>query len=221
MTRQISPHGLAKLKQWEGLKTNAYQDSKGEWTIGYGHTAMAGLPKPHKGMVITEREAEELLLRDLTQYENAVEQSVKVKLNDNQYAALVSFTYNVGIGAFKKSTLLKKLNTGNFDAVPSELMKWVYTGKEKNKGLARRRRAEGYLWIEGGFVSSKDVEADVQKINPVLKPEVIGPVVSATSGLTGFAAGSGPIQWALAAIMVIGVCVGAYYFIKRMREAEA
>ena len=221
MTRQISPHGLDKLKQWEGLRTKAYQDSKGEWTIGYGHTAMAGTPKPYKGMVITERDAEEILLRDLTQYENAVEQSVKVKLNDNQFAALVSFTYNVGIGALKKSTLLKKLNTGNFDAVPSEFMKWVYTGKEKNKGLANRRRAESYLWIEGGFVSSKDVVADAQKINPALKPEVIGPVVSAVSGLTGFATGSGPFQWALAFIMVIGVAIGAYYFIKRIKETEA
>ena len=221
MTRQISPHGLAKLKQWEGLKTKAYLDSGGVWTIGYGHTAMAGLPKPHKGMVITEREAEEILLRDLTQYENTVEQSVKVKLNDNQFAALVSFTYNVGIGAFKKSTLLKKLNNGNFDAVPSELMKWVKAGGKKLQGLVNRRRAEGYLWIEGGFVSSKDVVANAQKINPALKPEVIGPVVSAASGLTGFAAGSGPIQWALAIIMVVGVAIGAYYFIKRMKEAEA
>lgn len=221
MTRQISPHGLAKLKQWEGLKTKAYQDGGGVWTIGYGHTATAGAPKPFKGQVITEKQAEEILLRDLTQYENAVEQSVKVKLNDNQFAALVSFTYNVGIKKFKSSTLLKKLNVGKYDDVPSELMKWVYDNKKKKQGLVNRRRAEGYLWMEGAFVSSKDVAADTKKINPALKPEVIGPVVSAASGLTGFATGSGPFQWALAFIMVIGVAIGTYYFIKRMREAEA
>lgn len=221
MTRQISAHGLEKLKQWEGLKTKAYQDSGGVWTIGYGHTAMAGQPKPYKGMVITEREAEEILLRDLSQYENAVEQSVKVKLNDNEYAALVSFTYNVGIAAFKNSTLLKKLNNGNFDSVPGELMKWVKAGSKRVQGLVNRRRAEGYLWLEGAFVSSKDVVPEQKPINPLLKPEVIGPVVSAASGLAGFAAGSGPFQWALAIIMVVGVAIGACYFIKRMKEAEA
>ena len=220
MTRQISKHGLEKLKQWEGLRTKAYQDSKGEWTIGYGHTANAGGLKPVKGMVITKEDAESLLLKDLTQFEAAVENNVKVKLNDNEFAALVSFAFNVGIGAFKSSTLLKKLNNGNFDAVPSELMKWIYTGKTKNQGLVNRRRAEGYLWVEGAFVTSKDVVPEQKTVHPVLKPEVIGPVISAASGLTGFATGSGPFQWALAAVMVIGVAIGSFYFIKRLREAE-
>lgn len=221
MTRQISEHGLEKLKQWEGLRTKAYQDSKGEWTIGYGHTAKAGNPRPYHGMVITEKEAENILLKDLTQYEKAVEDSVKVKLNDNQFAALVSFTYNVGPDAFKKSTLLKKLNNGDYNSVPSEMMKWIKSGDKRLQGLVNRRRAEGYLWTEGAFVASKDVVPEQKTINPALKPEVIGPVISAASGLTGFATGSGPFQWALAAIMIIGVAIGAYYFIKRMRDVEA
>ena len=143
MTRQISPHGLEKLKQWEGLRTKAYQDTGGVWTIGYGHTAMAGSPQPYQGQVITAVEAESILLKDLTQYEAAVENNVKVKLNDNQFAALVSFAFNVGINAFKNSTLLKKLNQGNFDAVPTELMKWTKAGGKKIQGLVNRRRAEG------------------------------------------------------------------------------
>ena len=221
MTRQISPHGLAKLKQWEGLKTKAYKDAGGVWTIGYGHTATAGEPKPRAGMVITAAEAESILLKDLTQYEAAVENNVKVKLNGNQFAALVSFAFNVGIGAFKNSALLKKLNKGNFDAVPSELMKWVHTGKTKNQGLVNRRRAEGYLWMEGAFVTSKDIVPEQKKENLLFKKETIAPVISAASGLTGFAAGSGPFQWALAAIMVIGAALLIYWGIKRMKEAEA
>ncbi|WP_295966828.1 lysozyme [uncultured Bartonella sp.] len=220
MTRQISQHGLEKLKQWEGLKTKAYQDSKGEWTIGYGHTAKAGSLTPVKGMVITKEDAESLLLKDLSQFEAAVENNVKVKLNDNQFAALVSFAFNVGTGAFKSSTLLKKLNNGNFDAVPSELMKWVHTGKTKNQGLVNRRRAEGYLWMEGAYVTSKDVVPEPKKENMILKPEVYGPVISAASGLTGFATGSGPVQWAFASVMVIGSAIGLYYLFKRFREAE-
>ena len=220
MTRQISPHGLEKLKQWEGLKTKAYKDSGGVWTIGYGHTAVAGEPKPRAGMVITAAEAERILLKDLTQYEAAVENNVKVELNDNQFAALVSFVYNIPLASFKKSTLLKKLNAGNYDAVPTELMKWTKAGGKKLQGLVNRRRAEGYLWMEGAFVTSKDVVPEPKKENLLLKPEVLGPVISAASGLTGFATGSGPFQWALAAIMVIGVAIGSFYFLKRFREAE-
>ena len=221
MTRQISQHGLEKLKQWEGLKTKAYKDAGGVWTIGYGHTAMAGSPVPYQGQVITAAEAESILLKDLVQYEAAVANNVNVKLNDNQFAALVSFTFNVGIKAFKKSKLLKKLNNGNFDAVPTELMKWNKAGGKKLQGLVNRRRAEGYLWMEGAFVTSKDVVPEQKAVHPALKPEVIGPVISTASGLTGFATGSGPFQWALAAVMVIGVAVGLYYLVKEMREAEA
>ena len=221
MTRQISQHGLAKLKQWEGLKTKAYQDTGGVWTIGYGHTAAAGEPKPKAGMVITAPDAERILLKDLTQYEAAVESLVKVKLNDNQFAALVSFVYNIPLASFKKSKLLKKLNAGNYDAVPTELMKWVNVNHKKNQGLVNRRRAEGYLWMEGAFVTSKDVVPEPKKENLLFKKETIAPVISAASGLTGFATGSGPFQWALAAIMVIGAALLIYWGIKQMKEAEA
>ena len=221
MTRQISQHGLAKLKQWEGLKTKAYQDTGGVWTIGYGHTAAAGEPKPKAGMVITAPDAERILLKDLTQYEAAVESLVKVKLNDNQFAALVSFVYNIPLASFKKSKLLKKLNAGNYDAVPTELMKWVNVNHKKNQGLVNRRQAEGYLWMEGAFVTSKDVVPEPKKENLLFKKETIAPVISAASGLTGFATGSGPFQWALAAIMVIGAALLIYWGIKQMKEAEA
>ena len=221
MTRQISPHGLAKLKQWEGLKTKAYKDAGGVWTIGYGHTAMAGSPQPYQGQVITAAEAENILLKDLVQYEAAIENNVNVKLNDNQFAALVSFAFNVGIGAFKNSTLLKKLNQGDFNAVPTELMKWTKAGGKKLQGLVNRRRAEGYLWMEGAFVTSKDVVPEPKKENLLLKPEVLGPVGSVLSGTSAIATGAGPVQWALAVVMVICVAIGLYYLVKGMREAEA
>jgi len=221
MTRQISQHGLEKLKQWEGLRTNAYQDTGGVWTIGYGHTAAAGTPAPHQGMVITASEAEDILLKDLTQYEAAVENNVKVKLNDNQFAALVSFAFNVGINAFKNSTLLKKLNQGNFDAVPTELMKWTKAGGKKLQGLVNRRRAEGYLWMEGAYVTSKDVVPEPKKENPLFKKETIAPIITASTGLSSVAVGSGPVQWALASIMVIGAVLLIYWGIKQMKDAEA
>lgn len=218
MTRKIDQTGLNSIKQWEGLRTKAYQDTGGVWTIGYGHTAAAGLPKPYKDLKITEEKAEEILINDLALYEKAVETSVTVKLSDNQFSALVSFCYNIGISAFKKSTLLKKLNKGDYSAVPSELMKWVNDGGKRVQGLVNRRSAEAGLWAKGSFVSSSYETPQPLKHNAVLKPEVVGPVISAASGLTGFATGSGPFQWALAAIMVAAAATGICFFVVRLRE---
>ncbi|WP_144756094.1 lysozyme, partial [Bartonella saheliensis] len=86
--RKISREGLELLKQWEGLRLEAYRDAGCIWTIGYGHTSYAGKPLVHKGMRITKEQAEEILCEDLKQFEKAVEQSVTVSLTDSQFAAL-------------------------------------------------------------------------------------------------------------------------------------
>lgn len=152
MIRQINSDGLAHLKRWEGLRLSAYQDVAGVWTIGYGHTSAAGAPTVKAGMKISEAEAEQILRRDLNKFEARVERLVKVALNDNQFAALVSFDYNTG--ALHKSTLLKKLNAGDYDAVPGELSKWINAGGKRVQGLVNRRASEAGLWAKGAFVST-------------------------------------------------------------------
>ena len=148
--RALNQASLNLITQWEGLRTEAYQDQKGVWTIGYGHTSAAGAPKVTKGMKITKQEALEIFERDLTLAKKGVDRLVKVTLNDNQYGALVSFVHNLGEGNFKNSTLLKKVNSKDFDAIPTELLKWVnirINGKLTfSKGLWNRRKAEGALW---------------------------------------------------------------------------
>jgi len=129
------------IKKWEGLSLDAYRDVAGVWTIGYGHTGTA-----HSGMKITEKEAEELLKKDLEWAEEAVLDNVKVDLKQNEFDALVSFTYNVGAGAFKRSTLLRKLNEGDFDAAASEFSKWIYANGRVIKGLRNRRADEARLF---------------------------------------------------------------------------
>jgi len=217
MTRKINSEGLALIKQWEGLRTTAYKDAVGVWTIGYGHTSAAGTPYVQMGLKITSRDAENILARDLRQYERAVEEAVKVALNDNQFAALVSFTYNVGIGNFRKSTLLKKLNAGDYEAVPLELAKWTRAGKKHLKGLANRRAAEAGLWVKGEFVASREVKPTPVNDSPVFKPETIAPVLGALSGLGGVLSGNGILQYALAFIMVTSCLVGAWWFVLRTR----
>jgi len=159
MTRRISAAGLSLVKQWEGCELISYKDVAGIWTVGYGHTSAAGIPNVKPGMRINLVEAEEILKSDLRKFEERVERLVKVPLTDNQFAVLVSFDFNTG--ALHKSTLLKKLNAGDYDAVPGELMKWVNAGGKKVKGLVNRRSAEAGLWAKGEFVSSSN--APVQK----------------------------------------------------------
>ena len=144
MTRRINQAGLWHIQSWEGCKLTAYKDIAGVWTIGYGSTGKHVKP----GMKISPEEAEDLLRRDLDRFEKRVDTLVKVPLSDNQFAALVSFDFNTG--ALHKSTLLKKLNAGDYKAVPSELMKWVkakVNGKLTTvKGLQNRRASEAEMW---------------------------------------------------------------------------
>ncbi|GAA5107240.1 lysozyme [Bartonella jaculi] len=212
--RRISQEGLALIKQWEGLRLEAYKDTACIWTIGYGHTSAAGNPLVKKGMRITQRQAEEILCEDLKQFEKAV----KVSLTDEQFAALVSFCYNVGTRAFCNSTLLKKLNKGDYEAVPAELQKWNKVGGKPLQGLANRRAAEAGLWAKGSYVSSNYQRVETKEATGVLKIEALAPIIGSCSGLGGFLAGNGPVQWALAAIMVLAACVGIVFVAKRFRE---
>lgn len=162
MTRQISAEGLAHLKRWEGVKLTAYRDIAGVLTIGYGSTG----PHVREGMTITETQAESLLLADLERFEAAVERLVKVPLSDERFAALVSLAFNIGEGAFAKSTLLKVLNAGRYDDVPAQIMRWNRVGKKVVDGLTNRRAAECGLWAKGAFVASNTVVPDAPKPKP-------------------------------------------------------
>lgn len=152
MTRRIDALSLACIKRWEGLRLTAYRDVGGKWTIGYGHVNGA-----REGMRITEPVAEDWLRRDLAQAELAVDTAVKVALSDNQFGALVSFVFNVGVNAFKRSTLLRKLNAADYDAVPAELLRWTKAGGRQVPGLVNRRNAEIGLWSKGSRVAPAPV----------------------------------------------------------------
>lgn len=225
MSRHINQEGLDLIKQWEGRYLTAYQgaaDRPGLLTIGYGHTDAAGPPRVHRGMRITERQAEDILRTDLHKVEASVERMVKVPLNDNQFATLVSFVFNVGEGNFGKSTLLRKLNAGDYGAIPKELMKWTRANGKFVQGLANRRAAECGLWAKGEFVSSNYIEPEPEKKNAALTPEAIATGAAAASGVgTAVSGVTGPIAWALAAVIIIGFGIAAFYFVKRMREQSA
>lgn len=129
--------GRAALVAREALKTRAYRDSVGVWTIGVGHTSMAGLPKVTAGLTITEAEALEIFSRDLVKYEATVDQAVKVPLADHERDALVSICFNIGQGAFAKSTFVKRLNAGDRAGCAEAIMSW-----KKPAAIISRRTGE-------------------------------------------------------------------------------
>ncbi|MDF2514624.1 MAG: muraminidase [Herbinix sp.] len=139
--------GIRLIKSFEGCKLTAYQCPAKKWTIGYGHTGKVDGTSITKGMKITEAKAIELLKVDLISFEKSVNNLVKVNLTENQFAALVSFTYNVGAGNLKRSTLLRKLNAGDYIGAAAEFVKWNKAGGIVLAGLTRRRKEEQALFM--------------------------------------------------------------------------
>jgi lysozyme len=149
-----SAHGLAVIKNFEGLRLRAYQDIAGIWTIGYGSTRYQQGIKVKKGdILINEAQASVLFRVTLREYEAAVNQYVHVPLTQNQFDALVSFTYNTGVGALRSSSMLKRLNEGNYSSAANQLLVWnkitdPNTGaKIVSNTLLKRRNQERKLFI--------------------------------------------------------------------------
>ncbi|MEG7663762.1 lysozyme [Hafnia paralvei] len=144
---RASENGINLIKKFEGCRLTAYQDSVGVWTIGYGWTQPVDGKPVGKGMTITQQKADDLLKQGVIQYEAGVHGLVTVPLNQNQYDALVDFAYNLGVNALKGSTLLKKLNAGDYAGAANEFTKWNKAGGKELAGLTRRREAEKSLFL--------------------------------------------------------------------------
>jgi lysozyme len=144
--RLIGQRGLELVKHFEGLHLYAYKDPVGIWTIGYGHTGLRHNDGTvRKGRVITEQEAENLLVHDMKFFSARVEDLITVPLDQDQFDALTSFDFNTG--GLAKSTLRKKLNAGDYDGAADELLKWDKAGGKVLRGLTRRRKSERNLFL--------------------------------------------------------------------------
>lgn len=138
----INGKGLALIKEFEGCRLDAYQDIAGVWTIGYGHTKTA---KP--GMRITQLQADQLLASEVSAFATSVDNACDVPPNENQWAALTSLAYNIGVGAFKKSTVLRMHNAGKHAEAAAAFSMWNKAGGKVRAGLTRRRAAEAALYL--------------------------------------------------------------------------
>ncbi len=168
--RPIPSAGLAATKKGEGWRNRLYNDVAGYCTIGYGHLIKRarcdGSEQADWQDGITEAEGEELLLKDMKDAQIAVMLAVTTKLTDMQYAALSDFVFNVGGGAFRKSTLLKVVNAGQHDQVGNQLMRWTVAGGKEVPGLLNRRKHEIELYYHG-MLASRAVPPGGMDMSPI------------------------------------------------------
>lgn len=218
---KLNKAGLNLIKKYEGFRSHAYRDAVGVWTIGYGHTSMAGSPRVLPGLEISRQQGENILARDVEKFARQIRPLISVVLNDNQFSALVSFAYNVGVGGFRKSSVLRRVNAGRFDTVPNRLSLWVKAGGRTLKGLVRRRAAEGELFLSG---HEKRTAPSSQPVEPVQgKPAHksttnLAAILSAISGLvSAFMSGVGEKAGSVFIVVSVLVIIAATLWIVRER----
>jgi lysozyme len=141
---KTSQKGLTLIKKFEGFSDKEYICPAGKITIGYGHVI---LPNEDFPQPMTRLDGELLLKKDLEPRESALNKFLKVKINQNQFDALISLIYNIGVENFKKSTLIKFINDKLFDKIPDQFRRWKYINKVVSKGLLARREEEIKLWL--------------------------------------------------------------------------
>ena len=140
---KVSQECIDLVKFFEGFESKAYLCPANVWTIGYGRTKNV-----REGDELTEIQAERDLFEELDEFAEQVLNTVKVDLEQNELDALTSWTYNLGVGNLQSSTLLKKLNSGDKNSVPSEMVRWNKAAGKVLAGLTRRREAEAKLWAK-------------------------------------------------------------------------
>ena len=143
----VSNKGVDLICEFEGKRLVAYDDGVGVWTIGFGTIKYPNGVRVEKGDTCTLDQAKEYMRHDLIEFEHTVNSSVKVPLNQNQFDALVSLAYNIGSNAFKSSTLVKELNTGDYQGAADQFNVWVNAGGKRMQGLVNRRDREKLLFL--------------------------------------------------------------------------
>ncbi len=176
---KMTQDGIELIKQFEGFRAKAYRDAVGVWTIGYGHTSLAGKPEVTSSLKISRDEASEILRKDVEMFARGVDAEVKVQLSDAQFFALLSFAYNVGLGNFKSSSVLAAVNRRDFEMVPRRLALWNKAGGQVLPGLVKRRAAEATLFMAGSKAENTGLPVDVPKGKPVAQSKTVWSAMAA------------------------------------------
>jgi lysozyme len=208
---KTSARGRSTLALREGVRLKAYYDSVGVLTIGVGHTSKAGPPTVTPGLIITQAECDAIFAHDLVQYENAVNDAVKVPVSQSSFDAMVSFCFNVGPASFARSTIVKRLNAGDVTGAADAFLLW-----NKPPEIMGRRRSERTQFLAADpKIVAQPPAPDIEPPKPVApKPKSnTGPIVGTVAGTTAGAAaahkaGLTPLQVGLVALVVIALVIG-------------
>lgn len=222
----INQATLEIIKEFEGCKLKAYKCPAGVWTIGYGTTAAAFVGiEPKAGMIITEAEAEKYLHAALHKFENAIKSAITKPINDNEFGAFVSLAYNIGSGAFKKSSALRHFNAGDKAKSADAILMWNKAGGKVLAGLTRRRAAERALFLTPvGFApqeeanegaSMPDTPRDTPMESTTIQAGAVQAVSAVGAGVSAVSMLNGTAQ--IVALIFCGVIVLAAVWIMRER----
>ena len=223
---KLTAEGLTLIKAFEGFRARAYKCPAGIWTIGYGHTSNAGPPDVHEGMVVSRDEADAILARDAQSFAAGVAKDLKVEIGDQQFSALVSFAYNVGLGNFRSSSVLRAVNAGDVTAVPRRLQLWIRAGGKVLPGLVRRRAAEAELFVGEGraLETPSGTSISVPSGKPIGQSTTAGAAAAAvTAGTTAAvaAAKGGAMGWIAASLLILVIAAaGAWIVRERLRKSK-
>lgn len=215
----VTDEGLALIRRFEGLRTAAYRCPAGVWTIGFGHTSEAGPPAVRPGMVVSEDDALRILAEDVQRFADGVAPLLTRAVSAPQFSALVSFAFNVGLAAFRSSSVLKAVNAGRLDEVPARLKLWVKAGGRVLPGLERRRAAEAELFMaETPPEASRGVTGVPKSIELERHIRHAGAVVGGTAVAVS-AAHAVPVWFSTAVLVVLLLAAGAYASWRWRRKA--
>ena len=228
---KTSASGRAAIEQREGRRLSAYRDSRGIWTIGVGHAATGLPPVPHAGMTITEAECDALLAADLAPVETVINMAVTVPIGQNEFDALASLGFNIGVGGLRRSTVVKRLNLGDIAAAADAFMDWC-----KPAVLIARRRAERQQFLtadapDGSGVSPTEVavaraaalSGHAAHHTATSRTSALGGAVAVAAGSTAAvsaaAAGQSHWAWIIGAIFAAGALLDGAMSVVHARTA--
>jgi lysozyme len=211
----INAAGISLIKNFEGCKLKAYQDSAGVWTIGWGTTGRAGLGiEPAEGMTITQEEADYWLEKGVNKFADEIAPLITAPINANEMAAFTSLAYNIGTTNFAKSSALRHFNAGNKMAAAESMQLWNMAGGKVLNGLVRRRSAEVTLFLTPVPPEPAPQRANISQSKTV-QASAVQIVSAGTAGIGAFAALDGTAQ--IVAMVIAGVIGLAALFIIRER----
>lgn len=205
------------VKEFEGFRAKAYKDPVGIWTIGYGTTAAAGVGiTPKEGMTITRSDAEGYLHGALEKFAAYIENDITAPINENEFGAFVSLAYNIGPGAFRRSSALDHFNNGDKAKAAAAILLWNKAGGKVLKGLTRRREAERKLFLTpvGGEFEGRTNPAQ----SKIIRGSAVQIVSGAGAGITAIGALDGTAQIVAVALCGIIVLAAAWIMRERLRH---